>query len=81
MEEKVIAVTDEKVTDAQRALKPIREKTRQAGIPWQRVLDRAGASNRAYYYWIEGHDMFVSSLARIQRAADELIANREECHE
>ena len=74
MFEQVIEMDDEKVTDAQRALQPIREQTRRAEIPWERVLERAKVAHRTYYYWIEGRDMFVSSLARIKRAADELIA-------
>ena len=76
----VIERDDEKVTDAQRVLKPIRERTRAAGIPWVRVLERADVTDRAYYYWLEGHDMYVSNLVKIQRATDELITEKGEIH-
>ena len=44
------------------------------------MLERADVTDRAYYYWLEGHDMYVSNLVKIQRAADELITEKGENH-
>ena len=65
------------VTDAQKMLSKIRDRTNAKGIPWNTVLLEAQVSDRAYYYWVDGRDIKVHTLMRIERAADALIKSKE----